>query len=440
MAMDQTIPETDYHVAVPQDSPVVLVAAPAAQPAAESERIVAMDVLRGVALLGILVMNIQSFAMIDAAYSNPAAYGDLTGGNFWVWYLSHVLADQKFMTIFSMLFGAGIVVMTGRAEAAAGRAAALHYRRMGVLVLFGLVHAYLCWMGDILYSYAMCGMLAYLFRKCAPWVLLLVGVLCLAVPSVISCAAGLSLPAWPADLRDEVRAMWQPNPSEVAEALAAYRGGWIDACAARLPMAFAMQTFLFVLFVFWRVFGLMLIGMALFRLGVFHAARSAKFYLAGLMLAGVVGVPIVVYGAERNLAARWAMEYSAFFGVEFNYWGSVLVSGGWIAITMLACKSLWVRPALAPLAAVGRMALTNYLSHTLICTTIFYGHGFGLYGSVERVGQLGIVVGVWALQLIVSPLWLRWYRFGPAEWLWRSCTYGRRQPMWRTDERELGVV
>ncbi len=128
------------------------------QPVAEKERIVSIDVLRGFALLGILPMNIQYFSMISAAYDNPTAYGDLHGANYWIWLFCHVLADQKFMTIFSMLFGAGILLMTSRIEATGKPSASLHYRRMGWLILFGLAHAYLLWSGDILVAYGMCGL------------------------------------------------------------------------------------------------------------------------------------------------------------------------------------------------------------------------------------------------------------------------------------------
>src|SRR5687768_15032886 len=143
-----------------------------AAPVAESDRLIAMDVLRGFVLLGILVMNIQSFAMPFSAYMNPTVYGDLTGANFWVWAIGHLLFDQKFITIFSMLFGAGILLMTARAGDQAGR---IHRRRMGWLILFGLLHAHLFWYGDILYWYGMCGLLAYLFRHKAPKTLLAVG-------------------------------------------------------------------------------------------------------------------------------------------------------------------------------------------------------------------------------------------------------------------------
>jgi uncharacterized protein len=118
-----------------------------------------------------------------------------------------------------------------------------------------------------------------------------------------------------------------------------------------------------------------------------------------------------------------------FVGVQFNYWASLLVAAGWIGLVMLACKNGWPRPVLGRLAAVGRMALSCYLLQTIICTTIFYGHGLGLFGSVSRIGQASIVIAVWAAMLIICPAWLHRYRFGPFEWLWRSLTYWRIQPM-----------
>jgi uncharacterized protein len=160
----------------------------------ETERIVAIDVLRGFALLGILVMNVQIFAMIDAAYENPTAYGNLEGANYAVWLLSHILADQKFMTIFSMLFGAGIVLMAGRQETAGHWPAAVHYRRMGVLALFGLAHAYLLWFGDILFSYAICGMIVYPLRKLRPRTQIALGLVLIAVPSLLLALMAVTLP------------------------------------------------------------------------------------------------------------------------------------------------------------------------------------------------------------------------------------------------------
>ena len=155
-------------------------------PITGSERILSLDVLRGVAVLGILVMNIQCFSMIGQAYMNPTAYGDLEAANWWVWYLGHLFTDQKFMAIFSMLFGAGVVVMTSRREADGHGSAGAHYSRMCWLLLFGLLHAYLLWYGDILYSYAVCGFVLWPLRKLPSWALLALGMLTLCVASGIS--------------------------------------------------------------------------------------------------------------------------------------------------------------------------------------------------------------------------------------------------------------
>ena len=277
----------------------VVACAPAnAGPVLQSDRIASIDVLRGWAVLGILVMNIQFFAMPGAAYMNPLALGGLTLTDWSIWGVAHVLFDRKFMTIFSMLFGAGVVLMTTRNETATGRSAGRHYRRMLVLLAFGLAHAYLLWYGDVLYCYAMCGLVV-------------------------------------------------------------------------------------------------------------------------------------------NSASGWTVQDSFFRGTQFNYWASIPVSLGWVGLVMLICKhQVWTHLT-GRLAAVGRMALTNYLLQTVICTTIFYGHGLGRFGRIDRPGQMGVVLAVWLFQLGVSPIWLRRFRFGPMEWLWRSLTYGRFQPM---RQRSQGIM
>ncbi len=146
---------------------------------------------------------------------------------------------------------------------------------------------------------------------------------------------------------------------------------------------------------------------------------------------------MILYGVARNFAENWEPLYDIPFGSQFNYWGSIVVSLGWVGLVMLVYRQSWLRLVTQALAAVGRMAFTNYLMQTLICTTIFYGYGFGLFGRVERVGQIGIVFGVWIFQLVVSPLWLRFFRFGPAEWLWRCLTYLKCPPLWRGTEPAL---
>ena len=400
-------------------------------PVTRAERIESLDVLRGFALLGILIMNIQSFSMISAAYLNPTAYGDLTGANFAVWLLSHLFADQKFMTIFSLLFGAGIVLMAERAASTGARPAGTHYRRMLWLILFGLLHAHLLWFGDILYTYGMCGLVVYLFRKLPPRWLIPLGLLSLAVSSAMWLFFGWSMEFWPEQALADFTRDWIPPPEMVEKELAVYHGGWLGQMSHRVPDALEFQTFVFLTWTSWRAGGLMLAGMGLYKLGVFSARRSNAFYIGLIAAAAVLGIPTVLYGVYTDLQSGWDLGYSFFFGWQFNYWGSVPVSLGWVGLVMLACRGGFIPWLTSRLAAVGQSAFTNYLLHTFICTTLFYGHGFGLFGRVERVGQIAIVAAIWVLQLAISPLWLRHFRFGPFEWMWRSLTYFRLQPFRR---------
>lgn len=398
-------------------------------PVGVGERIASIDVLRGFALLGILVMNIQSFSMIEAAYLNPTAYGDLSGLNRWVWTLSHIVANEKFISIFSMLFGAGIVLMTGRADAGGIRPGGLHTRRSIWLIVMGLLHAYLLWYGDILFTYGVCALIVFSRRKLPPRKLIIAGLIIFSVAFLLFMFFGISLRFWPEESKAESMQNWLPSEEAISAELAAYRGTWLEQMRARIPAAVALQTFVFLVLEGWRVCGLMLIGMALFKMGVFSAERSKRFYVAMVGIGYAVGLPLAITGVEKNFAAGWAFEYSMFLGSQFNYWGSLFVALGHVGVVMLACSSGLLGRLRRVLAALGRMALTNYLMQTVICITVFYGHGLGLFGYVERKHQVLIVFAVWAVQLFYSPIWLRHFRFGPAEWVWRSLTYGRRQPM-----------
>ena len=400
-------------------------------PVAQAERIVSIDVLRGFAVLGILVMNIQSFSMINSAYLNPTSFGDLSGLNFWVWWLSHVLVEEKFMAIFSMLFGAGVYLMTSRREAGGQSPTALHYRRMGVLLLIGLLHAYLLWYGDILYHYAVCGLLVYLFRRWRPAPLIITGTLAVTVASMLAILWHWSMQFWPPGQVESLRESWAPSAELVAREIEGCRRDWLGQIAHRAPTTFFFQTYLMLIMFVWRAGGLMLVGMGLFKLEVFSAKRSSTTYLLFIVAGLLLGIPIILYGVRRNFALHWNLESCFFLGSQFNYWGSLFVSLGWIGLVMLVCKHGVAQAVTRSLAAVGQMALTNYLMQTAICTTIFYGHGLGMFGKVERIGQLGIVVGIWVILLVISPIWLRHFRFGPVEWLWRSLTYMRAQPMRR---------
>jgi uncharacterized protein len=252
------------------------------------------------------------------------------------------------------------------------------------------------------------------------------------VASAISLFFAWSMPFWPAESVLELQHEWAPTQEMIQQEVAAYRGEWLEQASYRAPIVLFFQTFVFITNVFWWAGGMMLLGMALFKLGVFSAVRSDRFYVTLIVLAVVVGLPVVMYGVHQNVAAGWEARYGLFVGREYNCWASILVSLGWVSAIMLVCRRNVLAELRRRLAAVGRMALTNYLFQTVICTTIFYGHGFGLFGRVERPGQIAIVLAVLALQLLLSPVWLRFFRFGPAEWLWRAATYMHPPAMRRT--------
>ena len=400
-------------------------------PVTGTDRIDALDTLRGFALLGILVMNIQIFAMPDAAYFFPTAYGDLGGLNGLVWLLGELLASSKFITIFSMLFGAGIVLMNDRAKARGRGFAGLHYRRMWWLLIIGLVHAYLLWPGDILVSYALCGLFVFLFRNVRPGRLVIAGLVFLIIGSSLSCLTGWSSQAWPEEVITEFENGFYPPPAEIAEEIEHMRGGFSSQMKVRLPNAAYMHATVFPFYMVWRGASAMLLGMALFKWGVFSARSSRRTYLIFIALGILAGIPLSGLGIIRRVAIDWAPIHSFFVLGQYNYWGSYLTALGWIGLVMLICQSGALPGLRRRLAAVGRMALTNYLMHTVLCSLIFYGYGLALFGSVSRVGQVGITVAIWMFQLWLAPLWLDRFRFGPMEWMWRSLSYLKRQPFRR---------
>jgi uncharacterized protein len=204
--------------------------------------------------------------------------------------------------------------------------------------------------------------------------------------------------------------------------------------AHRVPAALETQTVSVVTHLLWQITGLMLIGMALFKLGVLSAARSRAFYLRMGTLGFGGGILLNSLGLWRSYATRWDLLDFVLVSEQLHYWGNLLVALGWVALVMLLCQRGW---QLRSVAAVGRMALTNYLLQTVICTTIFYGHGLGLFGQVDRAGQFAIVLGVWAFQLLASSTWLGSFAVGPMEWVLRWCIYGRRPSFLRSSLVEV---
>jgi uncharacterized protein len=424
-------------------------AAPA--PVAVTERVLAVDVLRGFALLGILGMNVVAYALPDSAYTVPSTAGGFTGLDRWAWVLSHVVFEFKMMTIFSMLFGAGLVLMAERSEARGGNVKRIYFRRIGWLLLIGCVHAYLLWWGDILVAYAQCGLLIWFFRKKSPRALIATGAALAVVGAlmmfgfsffirhvqetvreaerpgvVLSAEQREAVEGW-AEMRREI----DPTPAEVRENAAIYHGSWLAIARHRAPKVLQMHTVAFVAFLLWRVGGSMLIGMGLMKLGVFSAARSDRFYGLCMALGFGLGVPLVAWGAFRLIGHDFDPVATMGGGMLPNYVGSFLCAMGYVGLVMTAVRRGRLVGLQQRLAAVGQMALTNYLTQTLICTTLFYGYGLDLFEALGRWQLLVVCVAIWIVQLAWSPWWLARYRFGPFEWAWRSLTYGHLQPLKR---------
>ncbi len=402
-------------------------------PTTQKERILSLDVLRGFAVLGILIMNIQAFSMVSAAYMSPLNWGDMTGLNEITWYVSDIFANGKFVTIFSILFGAGVVLFSSRIEKKGMKSAGLHYRRMFWLFVIGMIHAYLIWYGDILVAYALCGMLVYLLRKKSIKTLLILSAAFLTVTLLLSFMSELSIPFWSEEAYHDNSKFWTPSAEALTQEINNYRGGWLSQMQSRVPLAFTIQTMAFAFGAFWMIMGLMLLGMALFKAGILQAERSKAFYWKSVVIGLGLGLPLVVYGVIYNFKWDWSYDRSMFLGGQFNYWGSIGMSYAYISIIMLIIKSKgWVKFK-QWLSPVGKFALSNYLFTTIIATFLFYGHGFGLFCKVERFGQILITIGIWIILIIWSNLWVKKFRFGPFEWLWRSLTYWKIQPIMRNN-------
>lgn len=389
-----------------------------APPAPKADRHTSIDTLRGFAVLGILMMNIQGFAMVSQAYMMPNVHMDLTGANLDVWFYSHVFFAMKAMTTFSALFGAGIVLMLGEEQQAR---LGVHYRRMIWLLVIGLIHAWIFWWGDILVPYALMGMLVVFARRMSVTGLMIFGSVLIVIAGLLMSAMFAFLPMMPeADLQQA----FLPTPEMVTETVELYRQGFLARLGYNMELT-SQAEIAQITFFAPRLAGAMLIGMALFKMGFLTLRWSSRRYAISAIVALGIGLPVTWYGAMHHVETGFALD-QIWLGETINYFASPIVAFGYASVIMFLCKIGIVRLLLYPFTAAGRMAFTNYLTQTLTMTIIFVGPNFG---TVEREDQLKIVLLVWAAQLIISPLWLSVFRFGPLEWVWRSLTYWKFQPM-----------
>ena len=414
-------------------------------PTAPRERIEALDVLRGCALLGILAVNIHWFASLGY---DPSTAANISSLDRCAWFFTYVFFRGKMLMIFSLLFGAGMVLMDERARKRGQSLASIYYRRLLWLAVFGVLHAYLLWEGDILFGYALAGIFLYPLRRLSPKILIPLGLAGYSLLPILSCGAGYALQWMQAtsqtamaagDQATEVQRLVQQawsmiethlarSPDAISQQLEIFRGGYGPLFLHRAVRALGIQLQTIVV-VKWVFLGIMLWGVCLLRWGVLSGERSRRFYLR-LMVAGyLIGLPIVMFGAYDIIGHDFDLVRALKFGSHFNTVGCIPVALGHIGLIMIVYKSGWIPFIIHRLAAVGRLTLTNYLLQSVICATVFYGWGFGRYGHLSPLSLFGVVGAIWVLQLVISPPWLGRFRYGPAEWLWRSLTYGKRQPL-----------
>jgi len=392
-------------------------------PVRETERVKSLDVMRGFAVLGILIVNAAFFAAPWQTSQNPLLPPlDINEATLWSWLVMHVFFEFKCITLFSILFGASIYMVGGeRSDKDRGR---VLRGRLFWLLIFGLIHALLIWYGDILVTYALTGFLVLFARSWRPRTLLTVGIVLYLLSFGSQAMFGMFEQYIPAESLEEMkRQMHAPSDESIAATIEAYQSGLLSATAenAATWLTFIVAA-LFGLIL--RTAAVMMIGMALFKLG-YLSGRAPVWVYVLFLLFGIGALCAIGYQALLNWDARFNFSYMMSQGVLANAGLSIFVSIGYAALFVLLVKA-GAKFLTEPLAAVGRMAFTNYITQSLIMTTIFWsGRGFGLYGEVDRPTLMAIVFGVWALQLIWSPLWLSRFSMGPLEWLWRRLSYGK---------------
>lgn len=416
------------------------------QPTNEVHRIESLDVLRGFALLGILLLNILGFGLVSASYSNPGF--DLVNATTLdvnVWAGIELFGEGAMRCLFSILFGAGVILFT---TGSSGKSAALHYRRTFLLLLFGLFDAYvLLWNGDILTTYAVAGFMLYPLRNFQPKTLFGIAGALIVLISLLYAGTGYGLgqarsaaqvvaaSEQPASLNPgliqsanqwkEFVADFEFDEEAVAQELAQRRGSYGSAFDWNVNKVNEMLFFVMPLILLWDALAMMILGMALYKVKVLQGGRSTSFYLRLLLVGFAVGLTVNGYEVSRALTSGFDLM-TTFGQMQPTYQiGRLGMALGYIGLIVWFCQQGQLSVCRRALAAVGRMALTNYLMQSLICAIIFSGLGFSLVGEFSRAGLYPIVLLIWLFQLLFSRWWLHRFKLGPVEWLWRSMTYGR---------------
>ena len=415
-------------------------------PTPERERIESLDVLRGFAVLGMLLVNILAFSVYSKTYFDPS-FNASGVADLVAWGSVELLVEGAMRGLFAMLFGASLALFT---TGAAAKGAWLHYKRNFWLLVFGCLNVYLLlWYGDVLIAYALAGFLLYFVRNVRASYLYVMGAVLLLLVSLAFSLIGFGIEY----LRDEVRdvalsggtptayeqeamddweeflAYAQPTQEGRAEELAA-RGGSMASAISWHHELFAEEYLVGIFaFTFWDALMMMLIGMGLYKSGVMQMQKSLRFYIVTCVVGFASGLLINAH----EVRTAWDSGFDLVESIppyQFSYhFGRLGVAFGWLGLVLALLKLGGTGQGLGAvgrrLAAVGRMALTNYLMHSLALMLTFTGVGLGLVGKFSRSEVYVFVLAIWAFQLWFSAWWLARYGHGPMEWLWRGLTYGK---------------
>ncbi|CAN5666379.1 DUF418 domain-containing protein [soil metagenome] len=402
-------------------------------PVAAAERIEALDVLRGFALLGILLMNIEAFVgpMFQAITGLDPT---LRGVDRWVDALIYILVQGKFYTLLSLLFGMGFAVMLARAQSSGRPFFALYLRRTLALLGIGIVHAVLIWSGDILVAYALMALvLLVLFRRTPQSRLPKWGIGLYLVPSLFMLSSGLAMldPGSAAGLQESMARQGSEMASALEAQRVAYGSGDYAAATERRIADMRMMLGGYLPLWGWQILGMFLIGAWFVRSGAIARPQEfARLYRRLRTVALPLGLALMLLSFGLMPTADFSRMDMRIAGANaLNATGSLLMCLGYVGLVIGGLQSSRWSGKLALLAPAGRMALSNYLLQSLVCTLLFYHYGLGLFEQLSRAWQVPFVLGLFALQVVASHWWLRRFRFGPAEWLWRSLTYLRPQLM-----------
>lgn len=394
----------------------------------DTGRIVYLDFLRGLGVMMILVSNIQEFSMPRAGYFFPNVYGDFTGLNKLVWHLDNLVFNGKSLLVFSLLFGMGLILQESRRAGPGRDLNRIHYRRMLFLLTLGLGHAFFVWDGDILVCLSLAGMAVFPLRFLAPRILLVWSAGLIVAGPALTLGLNHLLGFWDLEKMISFGGNLIREEGALRGIIGSMRGGWIDQMAHRIPASMEMYSFNIPVYLFWFVSSAMVLGMALVRSG-FLAALSRKPGLIWFMtLAFVIGVPGTFLNLHHGLISNTGPTLSFIVSAQYDYWLALIVTAGIIIFSIVFVREIGQGMPVSWVVAVGRMAISNYFFQSLICTAVFYGHGFGLFGKISRSGQFFIVLLIWALMIAASRLWLKYFRFGPLEWAWRSFYLQKRIP------------